>query len=1022
MSNVSKLKKKAIDFEQKKQFDRAVQAYIELLDTLANDIDDVDIPLYNRVGDILIRQNNAAEALVYYERAVDLYSERGFLNNAIALCNKILRQSPGRSVIYYKLGKISATKGFKSDAKRNFLEYADRMEKSGKRDEAFRALKEFADLCPDQDDVRLMLAEHLARDNRREEAIDQLQTLHAKFETEGRSAEARATLDRMKAIDPDVEPRPSGAYQSVKSNELVFLDVDDVPSPRVQQTPAESIPAARAPQPEEEFDAAPEPAIDSPSTALDGLTLTFMPDAAASLASPTELLDGLTTTGDQTRITPGAVAPVEDLDTGRVEPTQVDVELPSLVDIPAVPDEDSSEWETARLEVESFADDTLSGREFAELELEPLDEPVEERPHDLALPSELPLMRFSGDEPRAEPQGSESSGRGPTEPEPIDLDAEITSPISRVPRPPARIDDQAFELTEEEDEADDVGYLNDAASALADETEPTAKAPNEPARAIVEQPTSREEPPAPEASTPVDTAEPPLARQPGGAHSLEWEDLAAAAATHDVEPMELPAGPTREVPEESVVEEQPDIDPNFLDLPPTFGIEETPPELSLSPLSPDTLEAIPEGDAQWSDASLDAEPLPNVESFAPDEERTERRTPPQALEAHALVDALRERAEASPNDPRLRRRLAEALLETGDREQGLRELDTAMQGVEQEGDLDTAREIATEILRLVPESVRHHQKCVEYAVRSGDRVSLIEAYVSLADALFRGGEHDKARAVYGRVVELEPNEARALAALDILVRSAIENASSEAPPAAAPSEADDASDNADATFANLELEDLDAEVAAAFQSQVENGDEYDGGAARDGVFQTPAFVSGGDFVDLGAMLRGDQPSKSTRMVVGDAKPTGDEQADFEDLLRRFKQGVAANVEDEDFDSHYDLGVAFKEMGLIDDAIAQFQKALRSDTHRSRAYEALGQCFVEKGQYKVAATLLARAVETTRVDDRVLVGSLYLLGYALEQLQREREALVYYHRVFAVDVDFRDVASRIRSLESHAPTK
>jgi len=196
MSNVSKLKKKAADFEQKKQFDRAVQAYIELLDTLANDIDDIDIPLYNRVGDILIRQNSAAEALVYYEKAVDLYSERGFLNNAIALCNKILRQSPGRTIIYYKLGKISATKGFKSDAKRNFLEYADRMEKSGKRDEAFRALKEFADLCPDQDDVRLMLAEHLARDNRREEAIEQLQTLHAKLETEGRSAEARATLRR----------------------------------------------------------------------------------------------------------------------------------------------------------------------------------------------------------------------------------------------------------------------------------------------------------------------------------------------------------------------------------------------------------------------------------------------------------------------------------------------------------------------------------------------------------------------------------------------------------------------------------------------------------------------------------------------------------------------------------------------------------------------------------------------------------------------------------------------------------
>ncbi len=997
MSNVSKLKKKAADFELKKQFDRAVQAYIELLDTLANEIDDIDIPLYNRVGDILIRQNSAAEALVYYEKAVDLYSERGFLNNAIALCNKILRQSPGRSVIYYKLGKISATKGFKSDAKRNFLEYADRMEKSGKRDEAFRALKEFADLCPDQDDVRLMLAEHLARDNRREEAIEQLQTLHSKLEIEGRSAEARATLDRMKAIDPGVEPRPSGAYQSVKSNELVFLDVDDVPSPRAHKTPPQPVPTARAAQLEAAPPASPaaavppESAIESPHTALDGLTLTLVPDDAAAAAPPTELLDGFTPTGAPSRTTPGAVVPIEDLDTGRAEPAQIDVEFPSLVDIPAVPEVDAAELAATRLDVESFADETMSGSEFAALDLEPLDEPIEERPHDLALPSELPFIRFSGEGQAVASKGSESIDRGSMDSDPIDLDAEIKSPFSRSLRPPTRIDDQAFELTDEGTET-----------------------PNE--SADVEEVVHPQVPKLDTATPPLDTSAVPLGKQPGGTHSLEWEDLAAAAAKHDVEPMELPAPPRSDKPSEPAAGDA-DIDPNFLDLPPTFGVEETPPELSLSPLSPETLEALPEdsGD-QW----LPVEPALELHNDQAHElsAAPERRTPPQAMKAHELVDVLREQVNGKPNDHGLRRRWAEALLETGDREQGLRELDTAMQGVEQEGDLETARDIATEVLRLVPESVRHHQKCVEYAVRSGDRLSLIEAYVALADALFRGGEHDKARAVYGRVVELEPNDTRALAALDVLVRSAIEKTPAEPPKTAAPSEADAASDDADVTFAELELEDLDAEVAAAFQSQDESGDEDKGGAARDAVFQTPAFVSGGDFVDLGAMLRGDQPSKSTRMVV-DAKPTGDEQADFEDMLRRFKQGVAANVEDEDFDSHYDLGVAFKEMGLIDDAIAQFQKALRSDTHRSRAYEALGQCFVEKGQHQVAATLLARAVDTTRVDDRVLVGSLYLLAYALEQLQREREALVYYHRVFAVDVDFRDVASRIKSLESHA---
>jgi tetratricopeptide (TPR) repeat protein len=1046
MSNVSKLKKKAADFEQKKQFDRAVQAYIELLDALANDIDDADIPLYNRVGDILIRQNSAAEALVYYEKAVDLYSERGFLNNAIALCNKILRQSPGRTVIYYKLGKISATKGFKSDAKRNFLEYADRMEKGGKRDEAFRALKEFADLCPDQDDVRLMLAEHLARDNRREEAIEQLQTLHAKLEADGRDAEARATLDRMKAIDPNVEPRPSGSFQSIKSNELVFLDIDDTPrrrTPRhntpIRNTPIPAAPAARAPQAE-----APEtPPLESSHAALDGLTLTFVPDEATPAdAADTGLLDGFTATGEQERIDPGAVARLEDFDTGRVEPPTIDRAFPSLVDIPAVP-EDEDEV-SGPMETEGFADETMSGSEFAALELEPLDAPVDERPHDLALPTALPLIRFTDENEVVAEDGK------PATPDGLDLDSEIMSPISRSAVPAPTID--TFDLTDE-DSADSL----DAAAAEMDSGVFQAYTPNEPLETVeaaveslqledveplVEAEAVELEPDEPalpvtaapdvlETIAPVDAVEEsneaeveavePPARPP--AHSLEWEDLATAAAAHEVEPLEVPTQPEPEA-AAPVASSAPEIDPDFLDLPPSFGNRETPPALSLSPLSPETLEAIPEdsGD-QWIPVEATADELRPVEApkAQPADVRVQRRTPPKAVEAHKLLDSLREEVQRSPNDHALRRRLAEALLETGDREHGLRELDAVMQGMEQEADLDGAREIASEILRLVPESVRHHQKCVEYAVRAGDRMSLIEAYVALADVLFRSGEHDKARAVYGRVVELEPNETRATAALEILSGRTRESAQDEAPDSVAIE--DLAPDESAPAFADLGLEDLDAEVAAAFQSHGDNGDSSDNGDHnREGVFQTPAFVPGSDFIDLGAMLRGDQPSKSTRMVVGDdAKPTGDEQADFEDMLRRFKQGVAANVDDEDFDSHYDLGVAFKEMGLVDDAIAQFQKALRSDNHRSRAYEALGQCFVEKGQHQVAATLLARAVDTTRVDDRVLVGSLYLLGYALEHLQREREALVYYHRVFAVDVEFRDVASRIRALESHATT-
>ncbi|NUQ12357.1 MAG: tetratricopeptide repeat protein, partial [Gemmatimonadaceae bacterium] len=178
---------------------------------------------------------------------------------------------------------------------------------------------------------------------------------------------------------------------------------------------------------------------------------------------------------------------------------------------------------------------------------------------------------------------------------------------------------------------------------------------------------------------------------------------------------------------------------------------------------------------------------------------------------------------------------------------------------------------------------------------------------------------------------------------------------------------------------------------------------------------TPAAAADGGFVDLGEWLRMTEPARSTRMLVEDPKPTGDEQADFEELLRRFKRGVAENVEAEDYEAHYDLGVAYKEMGLVDEAIAQFQKALRGASHRVRSYEALGQCFVEKRQYPIAAALLQRATELPGTDDQQLVGVLYLLGFAMEHMGRPAEALPYYLRVFAVDIEFRDIAQRVAAM-------
>src|SRR6266480_480926 len=292
MSNVDKLKKKAAEFEQKKQFDRALEVYLQIIGQTEGQ-EDRDVTVYNRVGDLYLRLNKTDQAVNYYEQAVDLYTDGGYLNNAIALCNKILRHAPARHQIYYKLGKISAKKGFNSDAKKNFLEYADRMHRAGKDTDAFKALQEFADLCPGQDDIRLMLADQLAKAGKTAEAIEQLQILHESLDSEGRTAEPEATVQRIQSLDPSVEPRRSKTPVKRDSGGLVFLDVGGSPPkprPKVEGLQRKSVapepPRPRTPthvQPSPEFETLPDiepspeqsiPALEIESTSLAGLETT----------------------------------------------------------------------------------------------------------------------------------------------------------------------------------------------------------------------------------------------------------------------------------------------------------------------------------------------------------------------------------------------------------------------------------------------------------------------------------------------------------------------------------------------------------------------------------------------------------------------------------------------------------------------------------------------------------------------------------------------------------------------------
>src|SRR5437879_6576794 len=206
MSKLEKLKEKARNLEAKDP-KGAIEAWQHVLKGQEEEGDpNPDLAVFNRIGDLYLKVREPAQAADYYDQAVDKYAELGFHNNAIAMCNKVLRNAPGRQTTYLKLAKLYAAKGFIGEAKQNFVEYAERMQRMGKIQHAFAALKEFTDISPENEHLREMLYEHL------------------KVYGEDPRRSAAGPRGSTAAAPPPMPETKTGKH---KTSSLVFLDLDE---------------------------------------------------------------------------------------------------------------------------------------------------------------------------------------------------------------------------------------------------------------------------------------------------------------------------------------------------------------------------------------------------------------------------------------------------------------------------------------------------------------------------------------------------------------------------------------------------------------------------------------------------------------------------------------------------------------------------------------------------------------------------------------------------------------------------
>jgi len=137
--------------------------------------------------------------------------------------------------------------------------------------------------------------------------------------------------------------------------------------------------------------------------------------------------------------------------------------------------------------------------------------------------------------------------------------------------------------------------------------------------------------------------------------------------------------------------------------------------------------------------------------------------------------------------------------------------------------------------------------------------------------------------------------------------------------------------------------------------------------------------------------------------------------DVDQVFEKFKAGVKAQVADNDSATHYDLGVAYKEMGLLPDAVGEFETAGRDAARECMCFAMIGMIYLEQNQLDRAAEAYVRALSATQKTVEQEMSLYYDLGNVYEMKGKNQDALYYFQKIARRDPGYRGVSDRIQAL-------
>ncbi|HBG92081.1 MAG: hypothetical protein A2X54_05480 [Nitrospirae bacterium GWF2_44_13] len=396
------------------------------------------------------------------------------------------------------------------------------------------------------------------------------------------------------------------------------------------------------------------------------------------------------------------------------------------------------------------------------------------------------------------------------------------------------------------------------------------------------------------------------------------------------------------------------------------------------------------------------------------------------------LECYKEALEIHPDDNELKEKISDVKRELGEEyaepkksvEESLAEADIFLRY----GLYDEARTLLESLKIQEPENADVHAKLKSLYSETGDKEQAVNECIILAELYNKSGNIELREGILKEAYEINPEDPRLLERLpgqpseEFVAHRGV----------SAPGAEDYGEAEAEAEF--YLRQGLYEDAKAAYQKLLELFPDNNEIREKLSLIETKASEEvrieekPAEEVEKPAGTVIERPSKietpTEEFVISDileaeTAPEFNLESDVLGIFEEFKKGLEKEIGTEDFETHYNLGIAYKEMGLIDDAIKEFQTSKNDPERLISSLSMMGMCYMAKGLYPLAIDSFSSVMEKLGTKDESYWGVKYELAEAYEKNENLKEALRYYTEVYGWNSKFRNVAEKINLLKVHA---